>query len=261
MLEIFQIDAFASAPFTGNPAAVCLLESPLPDTLLQSIAMEMNLSETVFLSRLGEETFQIRWFTPATEVKLCGHATLASAHFLWEQGHVSAERITFMSLSGPLHATRQGDMIALDFPLLRGTAAPHANAAVAEAIGAPVLNLVCHDDWLVEVADAETVRRLTPDLAKIAALDARGLIVTARDEHYDFISRFFAPREDIPEDPVTGSAHCLLAPFWQEKLGKSTFHAYQASKRGGELWVDILSPQRVQLRGHAITVMKGTLYV
>lgn len=225
------------------------------------VAREMNLSETAFLYPRGAE-FSLRWFTPAVEIDLCGHATLASAHILWEERVVPLESpITFSSASGPLHARRDGNLIELDFPLVPETEIP-TPAGLVEALGAPVKYVARKGkaDLLVEVDSEKTLRALRPNFAAIREL-ARGIAVTCRaneGSRYDFVSRYFAPREGIDEDPVTGSAHCCLAAYWQRRLGKNRFNAYQASARGGELEVWVQG-DRVKLRGVAVTILRGTL--
>ena len=256
---IFQIDAFTDTAFKGNPAAVCLLENATDDAWMQSVAREMNLAETAFLERRGDG-FGLRWFTPGAEVDLCGHATLASAHFLWEQAHLPGdETARFHTRSGLLTAERNGDWIVLDFPALAATEAATPDG-LAAALGAePAACATSEFDFLVELASESQVRSLTPDHLALKAIDARGIIVTARgDDEFDFVSRFFAPRHRIDEDPVTGSAHCVLGPYWGERLGKESMTAYQASERGGVVRVT-LAGERVGLAGQAVTVMEGTL--
>ena len=259
-LPIVQIDAFTDQPFRGNPAAVCFLPEPKPDVLLQNIAREMNLSETAFLLPEGDG-FRLRWFTSTVEVALCGHATLASAHLLWEEGHLAPEETArFYTRSGLLTAERAGDWIELGFP-----AKPEEESTVPEglarALGAePVYVGRSQFDLLVELESEATVRELKPDFGRLERVSARGIIVTARadSERYDFVSRFFGPRVGVPEDPVTGSAHCVLGPYWQKRLGTDDFIAYQASARGGTVRVGVRG-DRVRLGGKAVTVMRGEL--
>ena len=259
-LTITQVDAFTDTAFTGNPAAVCLLPSPRDERWMQSVAREMNLSETAFLVR-QPDGFGLRWFTPAVEVALCGHATLASAHVLWEEGHLpTSQQARFHTKSGLLTGARAGDWIELDFPAKREEAAA-APDGLAEALGAAPKYVGRNQfDYLVEVDSEETVRRLTPNHTALAALPVRGVIVTSRaaSQGYDFVSRFFAPGSGIAEDPVTGSAHCALGPFWQARLGKSDFLAYQASQRSGVVRVRVVG-DRVKLGGKAVTVLRGEL--
>jgi PhzF family phenazine biosynthesis protein len=263
MTRIRQIDAFTSVPFAGNPAGVCILESPADETWMQSVAAEMNVAETAFLWSL-EGGFSLRWFTPTTEVDLCGHATLASAHALWESGTLATgEQAIFNTRSGQLTADRDGDWIVLDFPAEGPVAelSPGQAEGVASAIGVPAIH-ACRNrfDFLAEVESAEQVRRIEPDLSAIRGLGCRGLIVTARSDidQYDFVSRFFAPAVGIDEDPVTGSAHCFLGPYWAGKLEKNPLTGYQTSKRGGVIGVE-LNGDRVKLKGKAVTVIDGQL--
>ncbi len=259
-LKITQVDAFTETPFAGNPAAVCLLPAPRDESWMQSVAREMNLSETAFLVRQADG-FALRWFTPAVEVALCGHATLASAHVLWEEGHLPpTQQARFHTKSGLLTGDRAGEWIELDFPAKREEPAP-APAGLAEACGAAPKYVGKNQfDYLVEVDSEETVRRLAPNHTMLAALPVRGVIITSRADSggYDFVSRFFAPGSGIAEDPVTGSAHCALGPFWQARLGKSDLLAYQASPRGGVVRVRVVG-DRVKLGGKAVTVLRGEL--
>jgi PhzF family phenazine biosynthesis protein len=259
-LPILQIDAFTDEPFKGNPAAVCVLDRPLEDDRLLAIAGEMNLSETAFLLKQADG-FNLRWFTPTTEVNLCGHATLASAHALWQTGRLKAgEPARFHTRSGILTATQKEDWIELDFPA--GQAKPAESPAGLQSALGTAARFCSFDgtDYLVEVESPETVRRLQPDAQMLARIPARGFIVTSQadDPRYDFISRFFAPGVGIPEDPVTGSAHCTLGPYWAERLGKSAFTAYQASARGGVVRLR-LAGVRVILAGQAVTVLRGEI--
>lgn len=255
-----QIDAFADRPFTGNPAAVCLLPSPRDPLWMQQVALEMNLAETAFLVPRADG-FDLRWFTPAAEVDLCGHATLASAHALWEEGHLNpSESAGFHTRSGLLTATRREDLIWLDFPATRVSPAV-APPELARALGSTVQNTGRSVfDYLVELDSEKTLRSLTPDMNLLARLPVRGVIVTARSESsdHDFVSRFFAPQLGIPEDPVTGSAHCALGPFWGSRLGKRELSGYQASARGGTVLVR-LEGERVHLGGRAVTVLRGEI--
>jgi predicted PhzF superfamily epimerase YddE/YHI9 len=266
MLPIYVIDAFTDVPFAGNPAAVCLLDETKPwpaDAWLQHVGREMNLSETAFLRHRDGREYGIRWFTPKVEVALCGHATIASAHFLYESATVSADQpITFASRkSGPLAASRLATgEIELDFPACpaKPQAAPKG---LLEALGARAVAVAKNEfDYLVELATAEEVRELSPDFAKLTATECRGVIVTAKadDSRVDFVSRFFAPKAGINEDPVTGSAHCCLAVWWGEKLGKDEMTGYQASERGGVVRVK-RAGGRVKLIGRAVTVTRGHL--
>jgi PhzF family phenazine biosynthesis protein len=260
-LEIIQVDAFTDRPFHGNPAAVCLLPAPRDDAWMQAVASEMNLSETAFLLE-KEQGFQLRWFTPSVEVDLCGHATLASAHVLWEEGRLAAgETARFHTRSGLLTAERSDDWITLDFPSKPEEEAL-APAGLVRALGTePVYIGRSHFDILVELESEAAVRELDPDLGMLRAIPARGVIVTSRatTPGFDFVSRFFAPRVGVAEDPVTGSAHCCLGPFWQKRLGVDSFTAYQASARGGTVRVE-LRGDRVRIGGQAVTVLRGELF-
>jgi len=257
-LRIFQVDAFTDRAFAGNPAAVCILEEPRDDAWMQNLAQEMNLSETAFL-RKQEDGFGLRWFTPTVEVALCGHATLASAHILWETGILaSKEQARFHTLSGLLTAERKGDWIELNFPATPEQPAT-APPRLIEALGVtPKYIGKSKFDYLVEVDKEETVRNLGPDFGVLRAMQVRGVMVTsqATSPGYDFVSRFFAPGSGIDEDPVTGSAHCCLGPFWSRRLGKIELIAYQASKRGGTVRVRVIG-DRVHLSGQAVTVFCG----
>jgi PhzF family phenazine biosynthesis protein len=259
-IRIVQVDAFASRPFTGNPAAVCVLPAPRDERWMQDVAREMNLAETAFLHP-EDDGYRLRWFTPAAEVALCGHATLASAHVLWEDGHLPpGEPARFHTRSGVLTAERRDDWIELDFPATPAEPTAPPPVLVAALGAAPRWVGRTRFDYLVELASEEAVRTLAPDLAELAALDARGVIVTSRGASaaYDFVSRFFAPGIGVPEDPVTGSAHCALAPFWAARLGKTAMTGFQASARGGVVRVR-WAGERVVLGGQAVTVLRGEL--
>lgn len=259
-LRIIQVDAFTSRAFAGNPAAVCVLSAPAEERWMQDVAREMNLSETAFLHR-ENDGYGLRWFTPAAEVALCGHATLASAHVLWEERHLPVERqARFHTKSGLLTADRRDDWIELDLPATPATAAPPPSGLI-EALGLrPRWVGRTKFDYLVEADSEDTVRSLKPDLGALERTDARGVVVTspARTPGYDFVSRFFAPRVGVPEDPVTGSAHCALTPYWSTRLNKTEMTAYQASPRGGVVRVR-LTGERVVLGGQAVTVLRGEL--
>ncbi|MBI5687878.1 MAG: PhzF family phenazine biosynthesis protein [Verrucomicrobia bacterium] len=254
------VDAFTAGAFAGNPAAVCILDEPADESWMQLVAREMNLSETAFLHPI-EGGYSLRWFTPMVEVELCGHATLASAHTLWETGALADDQVArFHTLSGWLTCRRQGGWIEMDFPTT--PAVPCATPpGLSEALGAELLWTGNNDmDHLVEVASERTLRGLKPDFTAIAPLTVRGVIVTCRSEspEFDFLSRFFAPTAGVNEDPVTGSAHCTLGPYWQAKLGKSDFTAYQASARGGVVKVGVRG-DRVLLRGQAVMMSRVEL--
>jgi PhzF family phenazine biosynthesis protein len=260
-MRLLQIDAFTSEPFRGNPAAVCLLDRERDSRWMQDVAAEMNLSETAFLLPAGDD-FSLRWFTPAVEVALCGHATLASAHALWEEKILAPDATArFHTKSGLLTAERQGDRIELDFPAtLEERADPPAG--LLESLGIDDAVYVGRNkfDYLVEVASETIVRALDPDHAQLRKIPVRGVIVTSRADitDADFVSRFFAPGSGVDEDPVTGSAHCCLTPYWSAKLGKDAMTAFQASRRGGFVYVR-LAGDRVKLGGHAVTVLRGEL--
>ncbi len=260
--DIVQVDAFTSRPFTGNPAAVCILTDAAsqPDWWLQEVAREMNLSETAFVIP-HEDGFDLRWFTPLAEVNLCGHATLASAHVLWQDGHLPDDReARFHTRSGLLVARKAGEWIEMDFPAEAAEKAA-IPAGLERALGAAVLSVRRGSSYLLaELADEKTIRTLRPDMSRLAGIDATGVAVTsgAIAERFDFVSRFFAPRVGIPEDPVTGSAHCLLGPFWGERLGKTELTGHQVSKRGGTVRMQ-LGGDRIWLGGQAVTVMRGQL--
>ncbi len=260
---IIQVDAFTNTPFQGNPAAVCVLEKPQSTEWMQLIAREMNLSETAFIVK-QESDFNLRWFTPTTEVPLCGHATLASAHILWTEGYLKPEEVAnFQTLSGLLKARLQGDWIELDFPVNLSevtTSPPELTNALGVNIKTTVQNSL---GYLVEVESASIVRDLQPNFSLLKTLSVPGVIVTSAgetDSEYDFVSRFFAPELGVDEDPVTGAAHCCLAPFWRNKLHQDEFMAYQASARGGVVKVKYDGGSRVFLQGQAVTVMKGELW-
>jgi PhzF family phenazine biosynthesis protein len=259
-LKIYQVDAFTDKAFAGNPAAVCILTEPREDAWMQNMALEMNLSETAFL-RKQEDGYGLRWFTPAVEVALCGHATLASAHTLWETGLLAAgEPARFHTLSGLLTAERKGEWIELNFPATPDQPAT-APPRLGEALGiTPKYVGKSKFDYLFEVDTEETVRNLKPDFGLLRAMQVRGIMVTSRAASlgYDFVSRFFAPGAGIDEDPVTGSAHCCLGPFWSKRLGKNELVAYQASRRGGTVRVRV-GGDRVYLSGQAVTVLRGEL--
>lgn len=260
-LPLFHVDAFTDRPFAGNPAAVCLLPAWKEDRWLQAVAREMNLSETAFLVQ-QQDHFDLRWFTPTIEVDLCGHATLASAHILWQQGRTAGEEIHFSTRSGLLRALRRGDEIELDFPLKPAELA-QAPPGLLEALGASARFVgKSQFDYLVEVESEAALRKLAPDFKQLATVPVRGIIVTSTsaDPQFDFVSRFFAPGSGVDEDPVTGSAHCCLADHWRTRLGKTEFVAYQASARGGIVRVRIMG-DRAFLGGRAVTVARGELLV
>ncbi|MGO8790355.1 MAG: PhzF family phenazine biosynthesis protein [Terriglobia bacterium] len=257
---IYQVDSFTNRPFAGNPAAVCILSAPGSEAWMRDVAREMNLSETAFLVPKGDG-FHLRWLTPTVEVDLCGHATLASAHILWESGVLGPDvQARFHTRSGLLTAERRGEWIELDFPAQPEEPAKAWEELVTGLGITPRYVGKSHFDYLVEADSEQTVRDLVPDFSLLKRTKARGMIVTARGEggDFDFVSRFFAPGSGIDEDPVTGSAHCVLGPFWAKRLGKTEFVAYQASARGGVVRVRVVG-DRVKLGGQAVTVMRGEL--
>ncbi|MFL6196740.1 MAG: PhzF family phenazine biosynthesis protein [Thermoanaerobaculia bacterium] len=263
-LALYQVDAFTDRPFAGNPAAVCFLDTPRDDAWMQDVAREMNLSETAFLHP-EDGGYRLRWLTPAVEVELCGHATLASAHVLWETGRLATgETARFHTLSGLLTAEQAGEWIELDFPArpARPVQPGEPPAGLVEAFGVPVAFVGrSRYDYLLELESEGAVRAVAPDPRTLASLGVRGVIVTARGDEggrFDFVSRFFAPGSGVDEDPVTGSAHCTLGPYWAPKLGKEELLAFQASARGGVVRVRVAG-DRVGLGGQAVTVSEGRL--
>lgn len=259
-IRIVQVDAFTNQPFAGNPAAVCVLREPRGDEWMRNVAREMNLSETAFLVP-EDDGFNLRWMTPAVEVDLCGHATVASAHVLWEDGHLPrGQQARFHTRSGILTADQRGEWIELNFPAKSATPA-EAPAGLLEGLGIAEARFVGKNAWdyLIEIDSEAALRSLAPDFATLGRLPARGIIVTARGGgDFDFLSRFFAPAVGVDEDPVTGSAHTALGPYWAERLGKTEFTAFQASARGGAIRVAVRG-DRVLLGGQAVTVMTGEL--
>ncbi|GCF08483.1 PhzF family phenazine biosynthesis protein [Dictyobacter arantiisoli] len=261
-LPLFHIDAFTSTPFAGNAAAVCMLDQPREDLWLQQVAREMNLAATAFLIP-QDDGYHLRWFSAAVELELCGHGTLASAHVLWEQGYLTNDTPAhFYTRAGHLTANRYGEWIELNFPA-KPEQATEILPIFRECLGVtPRYVGKSHLDYLIELESEEIVRNLQPDFAKIASLPARGIIVTAAADssasEYDFVSRFFCPSVGINEDPVTGSAHCVLSPFWHKKLGREQLTGYQASTRGGIVRV-LFDGDRVRLGGQALTLLRGEL--
>ena len=265
-LPLYQVDAFTDTAFAGNPAAVCLLSSQRPDAWMQDVAAEMNLSETAFLRPLSDATYRLRWFTPTDEVDLCGHATLASAHVLWtDEGGASDSPVQFETASGTLTATWNDGWITLDFPTdpLSPTDAPPASLLDGLGDAHPSYVGYTGRDYLVRLDTAEAVRSLSPQMARLATLDGRGVIVTAPSDTdaADFVSRFFAPGVGVPEDPVTGSAHCALGPYWAREMGKTRLTGHQVSPRGGTVRMRLAAPEaeRIELDGQAVTVVRGRL--
>lgn len=257
-IPIFQVDAFTSRLFAGNPAAVCPLESWLPDEKLQSIAAENNLSETAFFIPEGDG-YRIRWFTPSVEVDLCGHATLASAFVIFEGIGFKGNEVRFQSKSGELLVRRDGDRLALDFPA-RPAEHCQVHPRLIDALGTVPLQVLASRDYLVIYESEEQVRTLQPAMDLLAAIDRFAVIVTAPGKEVDFVSRFFAPAQGVPEDPVTGSAHCTLIPYWSRRLGKKDLHALQVSARGGELWCRY-DGDRVHIGGSCVLYLDGKIHL
>ncbi len=260
-IAIAVLDSFSDNPFSGNPAAVCLLENSLQSKEMQAIAMEMNLSETAFVEKTKEEgNFSLRWFTPKVEIDLCGHATLAAAHRMYTAGWVKQGKgIRFQTLSGELRVTKQEDLISMDFPLIPTVLAEHP-AYAGEIFGSKIIQSAqLRKNWIFELADEEAVRSFKPNFTQIAETSEEGFIITAAGgKGYDMVSRFFGPNVGVPEDPVTGFAHCALVDYWHKKTGKISFKAYQASNRGGELFLEKMG-ERVLIQGRAVQVLEGTL--
>jgi PhzF family phenazine biosynthesis protein len=258
MLKIYQIDAFASKVFTGNPAAVCPLDAWLDEKLMQLIAEENNLSETAFFVK-NNDYYDIRWFTPTVEVDLCGHATLASAYVLFKELGFKGETIVFQSKSGELKVSQDGDMFVLDFPqqipVLCDTPKP-----ILQVFGDKVQVCLKHEDYIVVLADEAAVVSAIPNMQLLQQLDLRGVTITAQSQHYDFVSRFFAPNCGIDEDPVTGSSFTQLAPYWAKVLGKNKLTAKQVSQRGGEVWCELVD-DRVYIAGQAVKYAEGVIEV
>lgn len=262
-LRFVQIDAFTAEPFKGNPAAVCVLTHPVDEARMQNIAREMNLSETAFLNRRPDGAFDLRWFTPSVEIALCGHATLASAHTLWESGQLQPNQTAeFHTKSGLLTAARAGDWIELNFPATPSEPC-EAPSGLLEALGVSATDVGKSTfDYLVVVENEQIVRDASPDFGQLRKLQVRGVMITsaAASPGVDFVSRFFAPGSGIDEDPVTGSAHCCLTPYWAARLGKTEMIAHQLSPRGGTLRVRV-DGDRVRLGGQAVTVIRGEILV
>lgn len=256
-IPIYIVDSFTNRLFAGNPAAVCPLQDWLDDALLQSIAAENNLSETAFYVR-ASEGYALRWFTPTVEVDLCGHATLASAHIILRQDGTVKDAVVFDTRSGPLTVTKEGDRLAMDFPV-REIVEVAYDESIDRALGAPALEVYrSKPNLLVILGSEDEVRQLQPDLSLVERLDCNGVIVSAAGHKVDFVSRFFGPRVGLPEDPVTGSAHCTLVPYWGRRLRKLTLRAHQLSARGGELFCEMLG-ERVKIAGEAVTYSEGMI--
>lgn len=257
-IPIFQVDAFAGAVFTGNPAAVCPLDDWLPDATLQGIAAENNLAETAFFVRTGDR-FHLRWFTPVCEVELCGHATLASAYVLFRELNQAGDILRFDTQSGELIVKRDGDRLSMNFPA-RPPTKVDVHPQLIGALGGAPTEVLGARDYLVRYNSAEEVRSLTPNMETLKQVDRFAVITTAPGTDCDFVSRFFAPSKGIPEDPVTGSAHCTLIPYWAAELGRTALHARQISARGGELFCNLMG-ERVEIAGHAALFLKGQIWI
>ena len=258
-LDYYHVDAFADRVFTGNPAGVVPLKRWLPAGVLQSLAMENNHAETAFFVPRGTG-FHLRWFTPKVEIDLCGHATLAAAHVLWTHLAHSEDPIRFETLSGPVAVSRESGRLMLDFPARPPLTVETPPPALAEALGIKPFQVWKTNNYLAVFRREEELRALAPDFAKLAALDCFGVIATAPGKSVDVVSRFFAPKAGIDEDPVTGSAHCTLTPYWSKRLGKPRLRAEQLSLRGGRLWCEV-DGDRVKISGHAVTYMRGQIEV
>lgn len=257
-LPIYQVDAFANNIFEGNPAAVCPLDEWLDDATMQQIAAENNLSETAFFVDQGD-TYRLRWFTPTTEVDLCGHATLASAHVLFEHLEHAGDEIRFDSNSGELRVKKRGEKLVMNFPTSRLNESKPP-AFLEEAVGLPAQECYRDTDYLYVVESEEQVRNLEPDIRELKRADARGIIVTAPGDEFDFVSRFFAPAAGVDEDPVTGSTHTMLTPYWSKRLGKEDLVGRQVSQRGGTVYCRYLG-DRVELSGKAKTYLQGEITI
>lgn len=258
-IPIYQVDAFAGRVFSGNPAAVCPLESWLPDEQMQAIAMENNLAETAFFVKNGSG-YKLRWFTPAVEIDLCGHATLATASVILNDLTPGETSVSFETKSGILTVTRSGDLYSLDFPSRPPARGVETCPELVPAMGGKPEAVLAARDYFVVYGSEDELRALKPDMAALMNIDRFAVIATAPSREFDFVSRFFAPAKGVPEDPVTGSAHCSLIPYWSERLGKKKLHAYQASPRGGELWCEDRG-ERVIMSGKAVRFFEGTIFL
>jgi len=258
-IPMYQVDAFAGRVFTGNPAAICPLETWLPDTQMQAIAAENNLAETAFFVRNGTG-YKLRWFTPAVEVELCGHATLASAYVILNDLTPGERGVSFDTKSGVLTVTRDGDLYSLDFPSRPPEPCQNVYPSLISALGGKPEAVLAARDYLVVYGSEDELRSLRPDMAALMTIDRFAVIATAPGRNADFVSRFFAPAKGVPEDPVTGSAHCTLIPYWSKRLGKQKLHAYQVSPRGGELWCEDRGA-RVTISGKAVRFFEGAIFL
>lgn len=257
-LQMFQVDAFTSRPFAGNPAAIVPLDDWLPDEVMQAIAMENNLAETAFFKK-GENGYDLRWFTPTVEMDLCGHATLATGYLIFEVLGTDEKILRFQTRSGELTVEKEGGRYVLDFPARPGVAA-EAPAGLIDAIGAEPLKVLKSRDYMLVYESEADILAITPDIGALRRVDAHAVIVTAKGDTADFVSRFFAPGAGVDEDPATGSAHCTLIPYWAEKLGKTELFARQVSQRGGELYCS-LQGDRVKIGGDAVLYLEGNIHV
>jgi PhzF family phenazine biosynthesis protein len=258
-IPMYQVDAFAGRVFSGNPAAICPLENWLPDAQMQAIAAENNLAETAFFVRNGTG-YKLRWFTPAVEVDLCGHATLASAFVILNDLAPGQRSVSFETKSGVLTVTREGDLYSLDFPSRPPEPCDKVSPELVPALGGKPEAVLAARDYLVVYGSEDELRSLRPDMAALMNIDRFAVIATAPGSEADFVSRFFAPAKGVPEDPVTGSAHCTLIPYWSKRLGKQKLHAYQVSPRGGELWCEDRGV-RVTMSGKAVRFFEGTIFL
>jgi len=262
-IPLFHVDAFAEQPFQGNPAAICLLDSWLDDDRLRKVAAENNLSATAFVVS-GKSGYELRWFTPLCEVRLCGHATLAAAHILLNQQHVPHDFVQFATrFAGTLFVRKETEHLVMDFPALTTKKLPNSPSGLAEALrlpAPPVESLEATDAYIVVLGTGDSVRQINPDFALLENLHPFVVAATARGSDADFVSRYFAPSYGVPEDPVTGSLHCALAPYWAQRLGRTNLHARQLSQRGGELWCEVRQ-DRVLLKGKAVLLMEGSISV
>ncbi len=258
-IPIYQVDAFANRLFAGNPAAVCPLDEWLPDETLQSIAFENNLAETAYFVRNGDGGYKLRWFTPVVEVELCGHATLASAFIIFTELHPDVREARFQTRSGELVVTREGDLLSMDFPS-RPAGEVSFPPELVDALGGNPEEVLGAFNYLVIYKTEAEVRALKPNMELLSQVDRFAVIVTAPGDNVDFVSRFFAPKQGVPEDPVTGSAHCTLTPYWSQRLGKKDLHARQISPRGGEVWCTD-NGDRVRISGSAVKFLTGIIEV
>jgi PhzF family phenazine biosynthesis protein len=258
-IPMYQVDAFAESVFSGNPAAICPLEAWLPDEKMQAIAAENNLSETAFFVRNGKG-YKLRWFTPGVEIDLCGHATLATASVILNDLTPGERSVSFETKSGTLTVTRDGDLYSMDFPSRPPQACPDAYPGLVPALGGKPEAVLAARDYFVVYGSEEELRALKPDMAGLMKVDRFAVIASAPGREFDFVSRFFAPAKGVPEDPVTGSSHCSLVPYWSQRLGKKKLHAFQASPRGGELWCEDRG-ERVTMSGKAVRFFEGNIFL